>query len=99
VGATLEFPDERGEVVGKQELLEIVKQGAINFCPALAEGKVIHTWSGLRPRPEGQPAPVIKKLAGHEQVILATGHYRNGVLLAPATAIAVSEILNEKYYL
>lgn len=97
VGATVEFPNERGEVAGKQELLEIVKQGAINFCPALAEGKVVRTWSGLRPRPEGQPAPVIKKLPGYDRIILATGHYRNGVLLAPATAITVSEILNQEH--
>ena len=46
----------------------------------------MESWSGKRPRPQGQPAPVIGKLAGYHNVLLATGHYRNGVLLAPATA-------------
>ena len=50
-------------------------------------------WSGVRPRPQGQGAPVIKPLAGYENVILATGHYRNGVLLAPATAMVVEKLL------
>lgn len=93
IGATVEFPEENGNLSSNSELLEIVRQGAINFCPALAEGKVVKTWSGLRPRPEAQPAPIIKKLPNQNRIILATGHYRNGVLLAPATAIAVREML------
>ncbi|MEL7144673.1 MAG: FAD-dependent oxidoreductase, partial [Cyanobacteria bacterium J06573_11] len=58
-----------------------------------ANAKVLSTWSGLRPRPVGQPAPVIKPLGNLENVTLATGHYRNGVLLAPATAQQVCETL------
>jgi len=93
IGATVEFADEQGELWGNQELLETMRTSVINFCPDLAQGKVVKTWSGLRPRPEGQPAPVLKKLPNYEHIILATGHYRNGVLLAPATAIAVLELL------
>jgi glycine/D-amino acid oxidase-like deaminating enzyme len=93
IGATLEFANEQGEVSAQKELLETLRKRAINFCPALAEGEIIKTWSGLRPRPEAQVAPIIKKLPNHDRIILATGHYRNGVLLAPATAIAVREIL------
>ncbi len=107
IGATVEFANEQGEVSAQKELLENLRQEAINFCPGLAEGKIVKTWSGLRPRPEAQVAPIIKKLPNHDcgnrsydcgnricdRIILATGHYRNGVLLAPATAIAVREIL------
>jgi glycine oxidase len=107
IGATLEFANEQGEVSAQKELLETLRKRAINFCPALAEGEIIKTWSGLRPRPEAQVAPIIRKLSNHDcgnrsydcgnrsydRIILATGHYRNGVLLAPATAIAVREIL------
>ncbi|MFM6064424.1 MAG: FAD-dependent oxidoreductase, partial [Microcystis panniformis] len=35
-------------------------------------------------------------LPGYDNVILATGHYRNGVLLAPATAQMVREMLSGK---
>ena len=93
LGATVEFPDDLGEVTAQPELLTQVKQRAIDFCPALANANILQTWSGKRPRPQGQPAPIIRKLDGYSNVLLATGHYRNGVLLAPATAQEVISIL------
>ncbi|MCX7594282.1 MAG: FAD-binding oxidoreductase [Fischerella sp.] len=94
VGATVEFPtNSTHEILPDQELLESVKQQAIAFCPDLANATVIRTWFGLRPRPEGRPAPIIEKLLGFSNVLLATGHYRNGVLLAPATANAIREMI------
>ncbi|MGM3308219.1 NAD(P)/FAD-dependent oxidoreductase [Anabaena sp. WFMT] len=96
VGATVEFPNDTDEISAKQELLESLKQQAIAFCPDLASAKVVRTWSGLRPRPENRPAPVIDKLPGFNNVLLATGHYRNGVLLAPATASAIQEMIIPK---
>lgn len=86
VGATVEFPDEEGEVMADEQLLNGVIEAAIGFCPGLQNLNITEQWSGLRPRPHNQPAPIIRQLPGHEQVWLATGHYRNGVLLAPATA-------------
>ncbi len=91
IGATVEFPNEIGEVISQPELLEEVQQKAISFCPALENAKVIKTWFGKRPRPQGEPAPIIRELPGYNNVLLATGHYRNGVLLAPATALAIRE--------
>ncbi|BAT55366.1 hypothetical protein NOS3756_43460 [Nostoc sp. NIES-3756] len=95
IGATVEFPTNNNQIPPNQELLESVRQQAISFCPELATAQIIRTWSGLRPRPEGRPAPVIDELPGFNNILLATGHYRNGVLLAPATAQAIREkILN-----
>lgn len=93
VGATVEFPNRDGDVVAEPALLEQVKQAAITFCPALAEATILRTWSGKRPRPEGIAAPVIGQLPGYGNVLLATGHYRNGVLLAPATARLIREAI------
>ena len=93
VGATVEFPNYENQISASQELLDIVRQQAIAFAPELAAAKVLRTWSGLRPRPEGRPAPVIDKLPGFTNILLATGHYRNGVLLAPATATAIREMI------
>jgi glycine/D-amino acid oxidase-like deaminating enzyme len=83
------------EFTEKEEakLLEEVRRQAIAFCPDLADGEILRSWSGKRPRPEGRPAPIIEALAGYNNVILATGHYRNGVLLAPATAVIVREMI------
>lgn len=93
VGATVEFPDVQGKVVAQPALLENVRQQAIAFCPALAQATIVRTWSGKRPRPEGRPAPIIEPLPGYRNVLVATGHYRNGVLLAPATAEEVREAI------
>ncbi|MCY7282629.1 MAG: FAD-dependent oxidoreductase, partial [Cyanobacteria bacterium CAN_BIN43] len=59
--------------------------------PALADGTILQTWIGLRPRPHNRPAPIIEPLSGYRKVFLATGHYRNGVLLSPATALIVRD--------
>ncbi|WP_392531798.1 NAD(P)/FAD-dependent oxidoreductase [Nostoc sp. C117] len=93
VGATVEFPTNGDEIPPNQQLLESVREQAIAFCPELATASILRTWSGLRPRPQGRPAPVIGKLPGFSNVLLATGHYRNGVLLAPATAYAIREMI------
>ena len=93
LGATVEFPTETGESIAKAELLERVIQQAIAFCPDLKNAAILETWSGKRPRPEGIPAPIIEKLSGYSNVLLATAHYRNGVLLAPATALEVVRML------
>ena len=45
---------------------------------------VIDQWSGLRARPMDRPAPLLEEL--EPGLILASGHYRNGVLLTPGTA-------------
>ena len=60
----------------------------------LKHASVDNHWSGLRGRPINRPAPILKAL--EPGLIIATGHYRNGVLLAPATAEWVrNEILKE----
>ena len=92
LGATVEFPTETGESVADAELLEKVIQGAISFCPKLKQATILKSWSGKRPRPEGIAAPIIERLSGYRNVLLATAHYRNGVLLAPATALEVVKI-------
>jgi glycine oxidase len=89
IGATIEFPSEKGEVSANTSLLETVLQQAIAVLPAFSEAQILRSWSGQRPRPEAELAPVIRELEGYDNVLLATGHYRNGVLLAPATALVI----------
>lgn len=66
-------------------------QAAIGVLPALGELPMVESRAALRP---GSPdnAPILGP-AGLPGVILATGHYRNGVLLAPVTADAVVALL------
>ncbi|MEO1591551.1 MAG: FAD-dependent oxidoreductase [Cyanobacteria bacterium J06632_22] len=94
LGATVEFPavPETASLQNFQPdpvVFANMQQVAAKYCPALSKAEPLQTWHHLRPRPQGQPAPVIQPLSGFKNVTLATGHYRNGVLLAPATALRV----------
>lgn len=93
VGATVEFPVGLEIPAPTPEALDLVWQQAVKLWPAIEQGTVVRSWSGLRPRPFGRSAPIIEFLPGHPHVLLATGHYRNGVLLAPATAAKVREMI------
>jgi glycine/D-amino acid oxidase-like deaminating enzyme len=93
VGATVEFPENGGEIQANADMLAQVMARASFLCPALAFASIIRKWSGLRPRPEGRPAPIIGTLPGNDRVFIASGHYRNGVLLAPATARSIREMI------
>ncbi|NEU30749.1 glycine oxidase ThiO [bacterium LRH843] len=61
--------------------------------PFLDKMKPIHTWAGLRPATQ-DGFPLIGKLEKAPHIIFATGHYRNGILLSPATAVAIAGILD-----
>ena len=50
---------------------------------------VVRRWQGLRCHPQRQPAPVLEE--PEPGLLIASGHYRNGVLLAPATAAWLCE--------
>ena len=81
LGATLE-PGDQADL----DLLEPMQQLAATApgCGWLGEATVNHRWQGLRARPVGRPAPLLEPL--EPGLLLLSGHYRNGVLLAPASA-------------
>lgn len=93
VGATVEFSETEQWPECSQVNLDQMLQTVHTLCPRLREADILRTWSGMRPRPQNRPAPVIEALADYDNVILATAHYRNGVLLAPATAESVYKLV------
>ena len=66
--------------------IDTLAAGARRLVPALADAPIVEHWTGLRPR-IAQGLPVIARV--RPGLIIATGHFRNGVLLAPVTAEAV----------
>lgn len=72
--------DRRVTVAGLRTLLGAVPA----LAPALADAQLRGAWAGLRPgTPDG--LPILGPVPGLRGAYLATGHYRNGVLLAPIT--------------
>tara|TARA_A100001035_G_scaffold56267_1_gene41592 strand:+ start:651 stop:1166 length:516 start_codon:yes stop_codon:yes gene_type:complete len=48
----------------------------------LKKGKISKKWYGIRSKPDGEPSPIMKNLKNG--LIICTGFYKNGILLAPA---------------
>lgn len=83
VGGTLEPGDDDPTVRG--EVVEEMVAKAARLLPALAEAGVTCAWTCFRPHhPDGMP--VIDRVPGVDNAWLTSGHFRTGVLLAPATA-------------
>ena len=62
----------------------------------LMKGKISKKWYGIRSRPDGEPSPIMKNL--EDGLIICTGFYKNGILLAPACSKWVAnEIKNYLY--
>lgn len=93
VGATVEFEDADPQATlgGIRSLID----RALEICPSLASAQLLGSWAGLRPRPRGRRAPILGFVPHLSNVLLATGHYRNGVLLAPITAAIMRELLQQ----
>ena len=70
---------------GTRQILD----AAFELFPELAEAELLETWAGLRPgTPDDLP---ILGPTDIEGLLIATGHYRNGILLAPVTAKLIRE--------
>jgi glycine oxidase len=67
-------------------------KNAIEIMPCVAGQAVVETWAGLRPRAPDD-LPILGADPRVEGLIYATGHYRNGILLAPITARAIGELI------
>jgi glycine oxidase len=70
--------------------IEMLRATAAEISPALGNLEISESWAGLRPF-GGDGLPVIGGIAGYENLMLATAHYRNGILLAPITARVLAE--------
>jgi glycine oxidase len=72
--------------------MDLLLRRAVRMVPDLADATLLRTWAGLRPLSTLR-RPIIGPLRGFENVTLASGHHRSGILLAPITAKLVAELL------
>ena len=86
-GATVEYEgfDRSVTVAGLKQILA----SAISLMPALEKARIEETWAGLRPdSPDHLP---ILGPTDRDGLLIATGHFRNGILLTPITARLIRE--------
>lgn len=89
LGATVEFVgyDKTATVDGAKQLID----AGIAIAPHLAQSTFVQTWVGLRPY--AKKGPLLGHLPGYDNVVLASGHFKNGILLAPITGQLIAELI------
>jgi glycine oxidase len=89
IGATVEDAgyDKRTD----PDTIHRLHQAAIRMIPALSQARVLEAWAGLRPgTPDGLPILGATASPGY---FVATGHFRDGILLAPITAHVMAQVV------
>lgn len=92
VGATVEEAgfDKRTDLATIQRF----HRAALNLVPELRNGKILESWAGLRPgTPDGFPILGATATPGY---FVATGHFRDGILLAPVTAEVMAAVVEDR---
>lgn len=71
--------------------IQKLRQAALELVPKLADARILEAWAGLRPgTPDNLPILGGTTTGGY---FVATGHFRDGILLAPVTAKVMSELV------
>ncbi len=86
-GGTFDYDDESPAV--REEVVGEIMAGLRAALPAVRGVAVSHQWCCFRPRhPDGRP--VIDRVPGISNAWLTSGHFRTGILNAPATGMALA---------
>jgi glycine oxidase len=91
IGSTTAFVGFEAEVTAEGRATLMANAAAM--VPRSAGSAPVRSWAGLRPCPTIR-RPIIAFLPQIDHVLLATGHHRNGILLAPITAQLVTELVS-----
>ena len=89
VGATVEEAGFDKRTV--PDTIQRLHRAALKLVPKLADAKILEDWAGLRPgTPDNLPILGATSTPGY---YAATGHFRDGILLAPITAQVMADVI------
>ncbi|MFE3975396.1 MULTISPECIES: glycine oxidase ThiO [unclassified Peribacillus] len=93
VGATVKANtfDQKVSMEGISTLIEKATQ----LLPAIKETEWEKTWAGIRPQ-TGDGLPYFGEHPAYKGLFIATGHFRNGILLSPITGVLIADIVEGK---
>ncbi|MGE6752621.1 glycine oxidase ThiO [Rossellomorea sp. NPDC071047] len=93
IGAT-EHPHTFDETITTGGLMNLIHL-ATSILPELVDAKWEKAWAGIRPQTE-QGVPFMGRSEKWKGLSIATGHYRNGILLAPITGVIMADLIEGK---
>ena len=74
--------------------IQRLHRAALELVPQLSEAKILEDWAGLRPgTPDALPILGATSIPGY---YVATGHFRDGILLAPITAHVMGSVISDR---
>lgn len=89
-GGTMEKVGFDKRVTG--EAIHSILENTLRIAPSLSNAEVADTWACFRPAtPDG--LPILGRIPGSPNIIAATGHFRNGILLTPVTAELIAGLV------
>ena len=92
IGATVEDVGFDKQV--DPDTIQHLHQAAANLVPSIGEGRILEAWAGLRPgSPDDLPIMGAGRLPG---TFVSTAHFRNGILLAPISALLMGQFIQGK---
>src|SRR5699024_10008761 len=77
------------------ESMQTLLNRAISIIPKIKEASIDKMWTGIRPFIKDDK-PYLGAIPEIDGLYLATGHYRNGILLAPKTAVFMADLIEGK---
>jgi glycine oxidase len=90
IGSTVEFVGHNKDVT--LETVQSLIRRSIDLAPGIGKAPLNRFWAGLRPYSPTR-RPILCRAPGLENVILATGHHRNGIVAAPITGKLICELI------
>jgi glycine oxidase len=89
LGTTAEYNGFEKAVTAKG--LRSILDGTVRMAPLVCELRFLRAWAGLRPD-TADHLPILG-YGEIENLVFATGHFRNGILLAPVTAEMIADLI------
>ncbi|KXG10040.1 Glycine oxidase [Anoxybacillus sp. P3H1B] len=83
--------DQKVTVQGVTHLLEKAQE----LVPSIGGAELEKSWAGIRPQTK-DGLPYIGKHPHYQNVWIASGHYRNGILLSPLTGVLIADLVEGK---
>jgi glycine oxidase len=90
IGSTIEFIGHNKDVT--LEAIQLLAEWADTIVPGISQAPLSRFWAGLRPYSPTR-RPILCRAPGLDNLVLATGHHRNGILLAPITGQLITELI------